>query len=140
MKKILRYYTCILIAPIVIVHELLHVFMSIMVMSPYNGISFGVNGFILTAELKHKASCFVPKYKRIMMSYAPLLSPITVMLLSFFHPLFIYVLIYFIVANIHYFLVSGYFIGLFISRSDMQYANSNLTVKEYNDLIEKQLG
>jgi sensor histidine kinase YesM len=139
MKNLVFYISCIFLAPIIVIHELLHIIAAEIVLEGYKGISFGREKNIPTVGLAHVDKELISRWKRILMSFAPLISPVIVIILSVFYPFFVYVLIYFVVANIYYKIVSGKFIGLFISHGDIDYARPGLSKKEYNKLVEESL-
>lgn len=130
MKSFKRVLVISFFGPIIFIHELLHIVFSWLVGSGYCGIEFSFNekfDFWPEVGLRNHDEYHIPRYKRFIMSYSPLLSPLIVLFSSFFSYTFFFVLLYFVFSQILFSLITKHFLGLFISNVDIDYAKKSKT-------------
>lgn len=140
MKNIIFYLNCIFIAPILIVHEFLHLLFGELVRDGYTGFKLKRDGLFPEVELFHRDAVLVPRWKRMIMSFAPLLLPLSVLVLSIFFPFFLYILGYFVLVIAWTWILGAENpFGWFLSGTDLEYATDKMTMEEYDRLVEESM-
>lgn len=114
--KTLKILNWIFFGPIIIVHELLHLIPGV-ILNVYTGVE--VSTVRNMPEVLLYSGMTSAKWKIFISSFAPIIQPIAVIILAFSFNFFVYVLIYFIIAQILYTVQLKTVPGLFLSEIDI---------------------